>query len=178
MALTPCTATVTGAGGLNQSLTVNYANNINVGTASASASFAGDTGHTGSSASKNFAIVYRWEGFRQPINDTAHQVDQGVSVFKAGSTVPVKLQLKASDGSIIQSASAPLWLTPLKGSLMNSPVDESLYTDPATSGNVFKWDGTQYSYNWSTKGFAAGYWYRIYAVLDDGTVQSVVIGLK
>jgi len=61
---------------------------------------------------------------------------------------------------------------------MNSPVDESLYTDPATSGNVFKWDGTQYSYNWSTKGFAAGYWYRIYAVLDDGTVQSVVIGLK
>ena len=41
-AQTPCTATVTGAGGLSQSLTVSYTNNTNAGTATASASFAGD----------------------------------------------------------------------------------------------------------------------------------------
>src|SRR5262249_24440669 len=40
-AQTPCTATVTGIGGLNQTLTVTYTDNINVGTATASASFAG-----------------------------------------------------------------------------------------------------------------------------------------
>ena len=45
---TPCTANVTGAGGLNQTLTVNYANNTNAGTATACASFAGDANHTGS----------------------------------------------------------------------------------------------------------------------------------
>ncbi|HEX7175531.1 MAG TPA: kelch repeat-containing protein, partial [Pyrinomonadaceae bacterium] len=55
-AQTPCTATVTGAGGLNQSLTVNYANNTDAGTATASASFAGDANHLGSSDSENFTI--------------------------------------------------------------------------------------------------------------------------
>src|SRR5919112_624013 len=44
----PCTAAVTGAGGLNQALTVNYADNTNAGTATAIASYAGDTNHTGS----------------------------------------------------------------------------------------------------------------------------------
>jgi len=54
--LTPCSASVTGAGGLNQALTVNYSNNTNAGTATASATFDGDANHTGSSDSKNFAI--------------------------------------------------------------------------------------------------------------------------
>src|SRR5206468_8644544 len=45
----PCTATVTGAGGLNQSVPVNYTNNVNAGTATASASFAGDANHSASS---------------------------------------------------------------------------------------------------------------------------------
>src|SRR5205823_5515719 len=55
-AQTPCTSTVTGAGGLSQTLTVDYTNNINVGTATASASFAGDANHTSSSDSKTFQI--------------------------------------------------------------------------------------------------------------------------
>src|SRR5439155_958991 len=55
-AQTPCTATVTGTGGLNQTLTVSYTNNINVGTATASASFAGDANYNASSDSKTFQI--------------------------------------------------------------------------------------------------------------------------
>src|SRR5262249_26874654 len=51
--LTPCSAGVTGAGGLSQSLTVSYVNNT-VGTATASASYAGDLNHTSSGDSKNF----------------------------------------------------------------------------------------------------------------------------
>ena len=56
VAQTPCTATVTGAGGLNQSVTVTYTNNTNAGTATANASFAGDASHTASSNSGSFAI--------------------------------------------------------------------------------------------------------------------------
>jgi MBG domain len=52
----PCSATVTGAGGLNQSVPVTYSNNVNAGTATASASYAGDANHTGSSASTTFII--------------------------------------------------------------------------------------------------------------------------
>jgi hypothetical protein len=53
----PCTATVTGAGGLNQALTVLYTDNVNAGTASASASYAGDANHTGSSSSATFQVA-------------------------------------------------------------------------------------------------------------------------
>ena len=56
-ALEVCTATVTGAGGLNESVAVTYANNTNVGTASASATFAGDTNHDGSTATGSFSIT-------------------------------------------------------------------------------------------------------------------------
>jgi len=57
-ALTPCTAVVTGAGGLSQAvMPVIYANNTNVGPATASATFGGDANHLGSSDSKTFGIV-------------------------------------------------------------------------------------------------------------------------
>jgi pimeloyl-ACP methyl ester carboxylesterase len=125
-------------------------------------------------------FTYRWDGFLQPINDTAHQVGQSLSVFKAGSTVPVKFQLKKTDGTPIQATTTPIWLTPQKGVAMSAPVGESIYSDPGTTGSVFKWDpaAQQYLYNWSTKGLAAGYWYRIYVKLDDGNTYSVTIGLK
>jgi hypothetical protein len=55
-AQTSCSASVTGAGGLNQSLTVNYQNNTNAGDATASASYAESTNHLGSSDTKNFQI--------------------------------------------------------------------------------------------------------------------------
>jgi hypothetical protein len=124
------------------------------------------------------SVVYRWDGFLQPINDTGHQVGQDLSVFKAGSTVPVKLQLKNAAGTVIQSATLPQWLTPTKLGTMSSVVDESTYTDPPSSGNTYSADGSQYKYNWSTKGLASGFWYRIYAKFDDGTTATVVIGLK
>ncbi|MCU1382974.1 MAG: hypothetical protein JWL71_1671 [Acidobacteria bacterium] len=54
--LTPCTAAATGAGGLNVPLVVNYLANTNPGTAAATASFAGDANHTGSSGANSFVI--------------------------------------------------------------------------------------------------------------------------
>jgi hypothetical protein len=55
-AQTPCSATVTGAGGLSFTPTPNYANNVNAGAATASYTYTGDANHTGSSDSKNFTI--------------------------------------------------------------------------------------------------------------------------
>lgn len=54
---TPCSATVTGAGGLSQSLTVSYQNNTDAGTATASASYAASTNYEASSDSKTFTIA-------------------------------------------------------------------------------------------------------------------------
>ncbi len=82
-AITPCSATATGAGGLNQSVSVNYTNNIDVGTASADATFAGDSNHTGSSATEqNFEITTK------PITVTATGVNK---VFDGNSDATVVL---------------------------------------------------------------------------------------
>jgi hypothetical protein len=55
-ALTPCTVAVTGAGGLSLTPSPSYANNVSVGTATASYTFAGDANHTGSGNSATFTI--------------------------------------------------------------------------------------------------------------------------
>src|SRR5204862_8203492 len=56
-AVMPCTATVTGGGGLSLTPpTLTYATNTDVGTASASYTFIGDANHAGSSDTKTFAI--------------------------------------------------------------------------------------------------------------------------
>lgn len=124
--------------------------------------------------------LYEFSGFLQPINDPEIYPGQALSVFKKGSTVPVKFQLKDSQGNIIQAESAPIWLAPERGDRMNASIVEESITTPATSGNTYRWDpeSQQYIFNWSTKGLSAGYWYKIFAKLDDGITYSVVVGLR
>jgi hypothetical protein len=55
-AQTPCAATVSGAGGLNQMVAVGYADNVNAGTATASATFDATLNHEGSSDAAMFVI--------------------------------------------------------------------------------------------------------------------------
>jgi hypothetical protein len=125
-----------------------------------------------------YKVVYRFDGFLQPINDTAHQVGTATSVFKAGSTIPVKFQLRNAAGTAVQSAGAPVWLTPVKGGAMSLPVDESVQTVSADSGATYRYDATaqQYIYNWKT-GTGGNYW-QIGVKLDDGQVYFVTIGLR
>jgi subtilisin family serine protease len=56
-AQTPCTASYSTSDGLSGSLTPTYTNNVNAGTATASAIYAGDVNHAGSNGSKNFTIA-------------------------------------------------------------------------------------------------------------------------
>src|SRR5438270_2673783 len=55
-ALTPCTAAYKTSDGLSAASTVSYTNNTSVGTAGASASYAGDANHAGSSGTGSFTI--------------------------------------------------------------------------------------------------------------------------
>jgi hypothetical protein len=174
-----CTASDGGAGldgGCSVNVSGGQANGVGTFTFTATAKdLAGNT----TTQTGSYKVIYRFDGFLQPINDTAHQIDQGVSVFKAGSTVPVKFQLKKADGTVVQSNTLPAWLNPAKGSPTTAPVDEILYSDPATSGNTYRWDGTaQYIYNWGTAKNQVGYFWRIGVTLDDGQTYFVSIGLR
>ena len=55
--LTPCLAVATGVGGLNVGVSITYTNNVNPGTATANASYAGDPNHNGSTGSATFVIT-------------------------------------------------------------------------------------------------------------------------
>lgn len=125
-------------------------------------------------------VTYPWSGFLQPIDDPAATSGISPSIFKAGSTVPVKFKLKNAAGQLIQATILPEWLTPTRGTALAGSVDEPVYSDPASTGNMYRWDSAnqQYIYNWKTSKSDAGYWYKVYVKLDDGTIKSVMVGLR
>ena len=128
----------------------------------------------------SYRVVYAFGGFLQPINDTAHQVGTSVSIFKGGSTVPVKLRLRSANGTVVQTNTLPVWLVPTGGSPLTAPVDETVYTASPTSGGTYRWDSVdqQYIYNWGTSKAQANRFWRIGVMLDDGNTYYVNIGLR
>jgi hypothetical protein len=126
----------------------------------------------------SYRVIYRFDGFREPITAPGHQTGATTSVFKAGSNVPVKFQLKRADGTVVQSVGLPVWLTPAKGTATMAPVDQMISSDATSSGATFKWDGEQYHYNWKTEKSQANFNWRIGVQLDDGQVYYANIGLR
>jgi hypothetical protein len=176
-AQSPCTATVTGPG-LNQSVPVTYTNNV-VGTATATANFAGDTNRAGASATKTFQILYstgaclgqQGHGILPPINA------DGTSVSKQGSTVPAKFRVCDAKGN---SVGAPGTVTSfylvqiINGTVSN--VNE--VPGSTTPDTAFRWSGDLWIFNISTKPLAAGATYVYQITLADGSVIPFQFGLR
>jgi len=118
-----------------------------------------------------FAVVYNFIGFLPPIpND-------GSGLFKLGSTVPVKFQLTDVNGTLISTAACHLTIQMISNNtLIGTPIDATAPGN-ADVGDLFRFDGTQYIFNWSTKPVSTGTW-QLQARLDDGTVHTVVMGTK
>lgn len=173
-----CTATDSFSGVKSCVVTVTGGTTNGVGTFGYTAVATDNAGNT-TTVTGTYTVTYRFDGFLQPINDTAHQVAASTSIFKAGSTVPVKFQLKNASGAVVQPTAAPIWLTPVKGSATSAPVDETVYSATGDSGSTFRYDATaqQYIYNWKTGNTGGNYW-RIGVKLDDGQVYYVNIGLR
>jgi hypothetical protein len=118
-----------------------------------------------------FAVVYNFIGFLSPISN------DGSSVFKLGSTVPVKFQLTDANGALVATAVAHLTVQMLSnGTPLGTPIDATA-PGSADVGNLFRFDGTQYIFNLSTKPLTTGSW-QFQAHLDDGTVHTVALGTK
>ncbi|HCM68525.1 MAG TPA: hypothetical protein DIS62_06060 [Candidatus Kerfeldbacteria bacterium] len=126
-------------------------------------------------ATGTLKVIYGWSGFLPPIDSEGHQDG---NVFKAGSTVPVKFELKNVAGEAVETITAPQWMIPQQVGPMTATPDEIDIPDLEASGETFKKTGKHYMFNWQTKGFALDYWYRIGARLDDGNIYYVIIGLR
>ena len=111
---------------------------------------------------------YSWSGVLQPINS-----DCG-SVFKLGSTIPVKFRLTgACDGN--PNVVAKIYLAKITNSIIGSDVEASS-TSAADSGNTFRYDPAngQYIFNLATKPLSAGTW-QIRVDLGDGWLGGALI---
>lgn len=129
-----------------------------------------------------YQVIYGFDGFLQPVNDTGHTLTCGLpcptSTFKGGSTIPVKFDLTDANGVSVEPASAPLWITPRMGAQTSAEVDELDMTETATTDITYQLRGGHYSYNWSTKGYAKRHVWRIGVALDDGQTYYVNIALR
>jgi hypothetical protein len=137
------------------------------------------------------AIGYRFSGFLQPINDTAINPALTPSVFKQGSTIPIKFQLLDANGnpvpaslaaSIASSCSATVTMSYVTTG--SSPVDETVSSDTANTGTCFRYDSTsnQFIFNMSTKPYRTNSTYQIGAKIVGGAATvsqgSVQVGLR
>jgi hypothetical protein len=97
------------------------------------------------------------------------------SSAKAGNSFPVKFTLTGASANIT-NASASLSYATLTGSVPGSSI-AATSTSAATTGNLFRYSGGQYIFNWNTKGLAAGT-YRLTIDLGDGVSHQADVTLK
>src|SRR5207249_1102508 len=111
-------------------------------------------------------VHYVFVGFLQPIDNLPI-----VNSSKAGQTIPVKWQLKDYAGNIIGD---PGTLAPngLQSQQIvcagGAPVD-AIEELAAPGSTVFRFDGTQFIYNWQTSKSWAGSCRTLQVRLSDGT---------
>ena len=126
-------------------------------------------------AAKSFKVNvnYAWSGVLQPINggNTLNNTADDTSVFKLGSTIPVKFKL-TGDSVGITDATARIILVKLDGTPDGTEL-EAISTNAPDSGSSFRYDPTsaQYIFNLGTKSLTAGD-YLIKIDLGDGTAAT------
>ncbi len=121
----------------------------------------------------SYRVVYAYGEIRQPINA------DGSSVFKAGSTVPVKFRVTDFAGQPITAATATLSTVRSYGTdgLQLDAEQEASTQGGANVDNLFRPSAGQYVYNLSTRGMAPGS-YQLFIRLDDGKQYTAVFSLR
>jgi len=119
-----------------------------------------------------YYIHYAFGGISPPVNA------DGSSIFKFGSTIPVKFQLTDAAGNFVTNAVAKLYLIKINNGVSGTDI-EAASTSAATTGNLFRYNLTdnQYIFNLATKPLSIGTW-QIKIELDDGTSKYVNISLR
>jgi hypothetical protein len=125
-------------------------------------------GHTASGTFQVW-VQFAWSGILPPVNPN------GSSIFKLGSTVPVKFALTGPSAGIT-NAVAKLTLAPVSSSVTGADI-QAVSTSAATTGDLFRFDGSQYIFNLATKPRSVGTW-RLAIDLGDDVSRTVLISLR
>lgn len=127
-------------------------------------------GTGGTLSAELYGVPFNWSGFLQPINS------DGSSIFKLGSTVPVKFQYTVNNtpvGDVI----AKLYIAQISNGIEGT-VLEAVSTAAADSGNTFRYDSTsqQYIFNLGTKGLTTTGTYRLKVYVGGDNTTGVLQG--
>jgi hypothetical protein len=142
------------------------------GQCTITANQAGDDNYNPAAAvSHSFNTNYTWTDLLQPINT------DGSSVFKLGSTVPVKFKLTGASAAVT-NLQAKIYLAKVSNGVVGTEL-EAIATNNADGGNVFRFDPVegQYIFNLGTKSLSQGTW-QVRVDLLDGATHNTLISLR
>lgn len=105
-----------------------------------------DSGSDTESSAASFATKNTASAIMQPINAAGTR-----SVFKLGSTIPVKITVTGCDGLAVTNLNPTVGLSRLDSSPDGYVNETTVSTNTPTSGTTMRWSDTQYIYNLSTK---------------------------
>lgn len=163
------TDTLSGVATSNGSLTGGNANGVGGFTYTANAT---DVAGNSITQAANYSVAYNFIGFLQPINN------DGSSIFKLGSAIPIKYQLTDCNGVAITTVVGTLSIFKITDAVLGIVEEVTVdSTGAANTDNLFRYSAPNYIYNLDTKPYTSGT-YRLQATLDDGTVHTVIISLK
>jgi hypothetical protein len=144
------------------------------------ATYGGDGNFTGNTGTMTQTVTYATSGTCG--GDAGHQVLQpvnsdGTSVFKYGSTVPVKFRVCDANGVSIGSAGLVKSFTVagyVSGTVNN--INETVTS--TTSDTAFRWDptGQQWIFNLATSGLSKGATAVFTIQLNDGSIVGPALG--
>jgi hypothetical protein len=125
-------------------------------------------GNTGAEPTVHFSVVYPWEGFFTPVDNTTPDGRYVLNKAQAGSTIPVKFSLGAGHGLDILAAGSPSSAPITCDS--TAPVDQiEQYTTTSVNGLRYEQGANRYTYNWETDRSWAGSCRQLIVRLNDGS---------
>jgi Galactose oxidase, central domain len=123
------------------------------------------------STTVTYNVQYNFIGFLPPIANGV------MNAAKGGQTIPVKWQLRDASGTLISDLSTLSSMKLVGVACSAGAVSLPDDTVDTTGGTVFRFDGTQFIYNWKTsKGWNGCL--ELQVTLNDGTVHSADFQFK
>lgn len=114
-------------------------------------------------------VAYEWSNLLAPVSA------DGSSVFNGNRTVPVKFQLTGTAQNVTDAA-ARLYLAKVTYGVVGTEFPATA-SGNSNQGNLFRFTGDHYAFNWSTKNLTAGV-YRLRVDLGDGVSRTVLVTIR
>jgi hypothetical protein len=115
-------------------------------------------------------VVAKFVGFLDPIDN------DGSSVFRLKTTVPVEFQLLKANGRWLANADCHLFLAKVENQVVGT-YQKAVSDDCSERGNTFRYEDRRYEFHLRTKGLSKGTW-RLRVTVNGALAHEANISLK